>query len=235
VFNRCAEGFYKDIVPLIDKISRKELYEKFKKRYELWLGKFSTKKFMGEKTGEYLLHLDMIDSFYPDIKKVCIIRNPKDRIVSFHFHQLRKGKKTEKEITNKFILDYIHDRAIKDYEALIDYSGNIFCLTYEQLSGETRTTMMSILNYLGVEDLSDSIIERMVEEGSFSNLTKKDKLLPSDSGRQLGEENRNSHYRKGVVGDWKNHLSDSQSVLIDAKLKDLELKVYNKYKLKIYE
>jgi hypothetical protein len=27
-------------------------------------------------------------------------------------------------------------------------------------------------------------------------------------GRKIGEEDEKSHYRKGIAGDWRNHLTD---------------------------
>ncbi|WP_117208436.1 hypothetical protein [Allorhizocola rhizosphaerae] len=48
--------------------------------------------------------------------------------------------------------------------------------------------------------LPASYMHDVLERFSFTRLTK--------SGRRIGEEDVNSHYRKGVAGDWRNHLTD---------------------------
>ena len=69
-------GFYADLVPLLNKISRKDLYIKFRDRYREWCNMHRNgKRLVGDKTTEYIFHLDMIDDFYPGVKKICIIRD----------------------------------------------------------------------------------------------------------------------------------------------------------------
>lgn len=58
-------------------------------------------------------------------------------------------------------------------------------------------------------------IRRIVERRTFERLT----------GRKKGEENRDSHLRKGVPGDWKNHLSDALVGTFKHMYNDLVLKL----------
>lgn len=44
-------------------------------------------------------------------------------------------------------------------------------------------------------------------------------------GRKSGEENTNSHYRKGKRGDWKNHFSDTHKQIFKEKYGDLLIKL----------
>ncbi len=44
-------------------------------------------------------------------------------------------------------------------------------------------------------------------------------------GRNLGEEDVKSHYRKGVSGDWKNHLKEEHIKLFKEKHNDLLIKL----------
>jgi len=228
-FTETREGFFADLVPYLHKVSRNKLYDLFRERYSQWCNLYRKKLLVGEKTAEYLLHLDIVDYFYPRIKKLCIIRNPKDRVVSFHFHQLRRGQKIEQKITDKYVLNYCQNRMKREYEILLNYKGNIHCFTYEALTKNPELVVDGILEYLEVKSTNE-IIANMISRASFENLTKKDKLI-KDRSRKRGEENRKSQYRKGIIGDWKNHLTPKQAEIIDDALSDLEKKVFRKYNL----
>lgn len=50
----------------------------------------------------------------------------------------------------------------------------------------------------------------------FSNLTK---------GRDMGQEDVKSHYRKGTAGDWKNHFTDAHKAFFKKEYNDLLIKL----------
>lgn len=216
---------FADLVPLVDQLSRQELYAAFRERYNQYCQEQKgNKKIVGESTPAYVLYLDLVDMFYPEIKKICIIRDPKDRVVSWHFNQIRKGRKTDMIISDGFARDYAEERIKKEYESLLAYPGDIHCITYEQLSNNTAETIRGMIRYLGME-YTDEIIETMIREGDFKNLVAKD----SGSGRERGEESVTSHFRKGIVGDWKNYLSESQVQMVQELVGGLQKQVFAKY------
>ena len=53
-----------------------------------------------------------------------------------------------------------------------------------------------MLEFLGV-DTSKKVVAQCCTAGNFKKLA---------AGREPGTENRNSHFRKGTVGDWRNHF-----------------------------
>lgn len=57
---------------------------------------------------------------------------------------------------------------------------------------------------------------QILEENSFSK---------KSQGRSQGQENVKSHYRKGVAGDWKNHLKPEHIVYFKDNYNDLLLKL----------
>ncbi|MCK5211114.1 sulfotransferase [Candidatus Parcubacteria bacterium] len=224
--------FYADLVPLLNKINQQELFNKFRDRYREWCDKHSEgKKIVGDKTTEYVFHLDMIDDFYPRVKKICILRDPKDRIVSWNFHQIRKGRKKEEKISNKFVMDYCTNRIKKEYESMLKYNGYIHCLTYEMLKNNPNKVINNLLNYLEVKT-NNKLISNMIEAASIDSCRKKDKSISKEDKKEIiNNEMRKSHYRKGVVGDWKNYLTDKQVQIVDDILSSLEKKVFIKYKI----
>jgi|GEM_PF-1292325 len=224
--------FFSEQASLEGKISKEELYRKFIERYnELCQMHRQGKKIVGESSPAYVFYLDFIDSFYPGIKKLCIIREPKDRVVSWNFNQIRKGRKKETEISDEFALDYCRNRIKKEYEALLAYAGKIHCLTYEALSEHGAEAVKGILEYLGVK--SDcALVDHMLAEAAFEKVSNQDNNL---AGRKRGEELIMSHYRKGITGDWKNYLTERQAKMIDDFLSELQKQVFNKYKVMTYK
>ena len=223
------QNLFTDLVHYKDEVDKKELYKIFIKRYnEICDSQKKGKKLVGESTPAYIFHLDFIDQFYPEIKKICIIRDPKDRVVSWHFNQIRKKRKTEEYISDEFITDYCTQRIKKEYESLLAYQGEVHCLTYEFLSQQTVETIKKMLEYLSVK-IDDKIVAQMIEEADFKKLTAKDS---NSVGREKGQESINSYYRKGIVGDWQSHFSDRQINLVTDMLGDLQKEVFNKYNIK---
>lgn len=61
-----------------------------------------------------------------------------------------------------------------------------------------------------------SALEEILERLSFKKLA---------GGRKKGEENIKSHYRKGVHGDWKNHLNDDHVAFFKEHYNELLIKL----------
>ncbi len=61
-----------------------------------------------------------------------------------------------------------------------------------------------------------SALEEVTENLSFKKMA---------GGRKKGEENIKSHYRKGVHGDWKNHLNDEHIAYFKLHYNDLLIKL----------
>lgn len=218
---------FADLVPLAEHLPKEEFYKIMVERYSNFCDKQrGDKKIVGESTPAYVFHLDFIDSFYPDIKKICSIRDPKDKITSWHFSLKGRGRKTEEEITEHFALDYLSTRIVKEYEALLTYNKPLHCITYERMSREPHTTVCGLLEYLEMK-VTNEIIERMVRGASFEELTRKDSK--NAQTRKRGQEDQRQSLRKGIAGDWKNYLSEALAEKIDTIARPLREKVFEKY------
>ncbi len=60
--------------------------------------------------------------------------------------------------------------------------------------------------------LNDTDIQAIIQENSFKNLSK---------GRMQGAENIQSHYRKGVAGDWKNYFTEGHTAYFEKSFGDI--------------
>lgn len=67
-----------------------------------------------------------------------------------------------------------------------------------------------------VHTISVSMLQNILERKSFKNLS---------GGRRRGQENAKSHYRKGVPGDWTNHLNDEHVRVFRQHYGDLLMKL----------
>ncbi len=153
------------------------------------------KPVVGEKTTETVHHLDLVEQLYPGVLKICLLRDPRDRAVSFFYQQKRKGRlPADEKLAVAHVDEYI-SRVKKDYEGLLQAPPPVYVLTYEQLSTDISATLAALLRRIGVSD-SPAIIDHMAAEAGFQSL----------SSRAAGDEDASSHFRKGVVGDWRNGL-----------------------------
>jgi len=228
-FSHRVSGVFADVAALRGKVPDKDLRMLLVRRYgEYCVAQGGGKRLVGEATPAYIFFLDLIDSLYPNIKKICIIRDPKDMIVSWHFNLIRKNRKKENEpLTQDYALDYLEKRIAKEYKALLDYDGFIHCLTYEGLHKDSDTIVRGLVDYLGVAH-SPHLIASMIENATFEKQTEKE---DASTARRAGEENIKSGLRKGVVGDWKNHISEALAVKIDNAVRGLREEIRGKYKV----
>lgn len=76
---------------------------------------------------------------------------------------------------------------------------------YEDLLGDTPAVFARVVRHFGVV-LSPAKLNAIVDRHAFARVT----------GREPGQEDRRSFNRKGVAGDWRNHLSPRQAAAFDA-------------------
>ncbi|MBI2048264.1 MAG: sulfotransferase domain-containing protein [Parcubacteria group bacterium] len=219
---------FADLVPQKDQVSKKVFHAMALHRYSDYCNsQRGNKKIVGEGSPAYIFHLDFIDSLYPDVPKICSIRDPKDKIVSWYFNKMvRKGDATKPHISKEFALQYLKERIIKEYEALLNYKGNIHCITYEKMSKKTADTARGMVEYLGLH-VTDDELSHMIEDAAFEKQTERE----GGQKRIRGEENPKSGLRKGIVGDFKNYLSSDVVDIIDNHVGDLRKAVFEKYQV----
>jgi hypothetical protein len=87
-------------------------------------------------------------------------------------------------------------RAVEDGPAL--FGERYTEVRYEDLLERPHEEVGRLLGFLGV-DKKDSVVEHCVGSASFEKLSR---------GRERGQEDPTSFYRKGVAGDWKNHFTE---------------------------
>ncbi|MDH3376585.1 MAG: sulfotransferase [Gammaproteobacteria bacterium] len=164
-----------------------------------------TVKCVGEKTPNNFTYYPLLARLFPDSKYIYMIRDVRDVIVSAWFYNLAVGSD---QMLRQFVsIERYAVHVAKVWAAEVSSAmtlgrplGNNYCeIQYENLWQNPEHEVGRLLEFLDVST-SDSVINECLGLTDFSKLS---------GGRPRGTENRSSFYRKGVVGDWKNHLDDT--------------------------
>ncbi|MEW6667467.1 MAG: sulfotransferase [Thermodesulfobacteriota bacterium] len=160
---------------------------------------------LGFKNPDQLDCMEITSSLYPNMKYLHIIRDGRDVTVSGWFHNLR----TEEESFRRLFPGFRHyaescaqawDQKIRKARAFGRENPRRYLeFRYEDLHQEPEVALGRILSFLEV-DASPESVARCLEAGSFQRVSK---------GRNRGEEDRGSFFRKGIVGDWRNHFDEA--------------------------
>lgn len=162
-------------------------------------------RFVGEKDPGHLPHLPMLADMFPEAKFIHIIRDGRDVAISSWHHNQRAAD----NVKSRLSLDDILVKAGKDWVQQIsmarDYGRRVgpkkyFELRYEDLKADTATGTERLLRFLGA-DATPELVARCIEAARFERVS---------GGRQAGEEDPNSFFRKGVGGEWRSTLTIQQ-------------------------
>ncbi len=157
---------------------------------------------IGERTPDNFRALSTLHQLFPEAKFIQIIRDGRDAAASGWFHNLRVSPDwTRKEFGTlpRFAAKYARYwvqviGAGRAFEK--DHPAQYTEIKYEELHQDTAAGVMHLLEFLDV-DTSEKAVAQCCAAGDFKTLA---------GGREPGKENRDSHFRKGTIGDWRNHF-----------------------------
>ena len=203
--------------------------------FNFYIGLCPEIKAIGDRTPNNARNYDKIYFSLSDSQLIHVIRNPLDVCVSMAFHEwnlFRTNKSflsildnnqlltldaviksntnlfKDLSILDKFLNEWI-EHNIKAIEMKEKFPDKIIFLKYEDLQHQTYKEIHRMFNFLNVST-EPSVLSYIIEASSFERL----------SGRKKGVEDRTSFFRKGIVGDWKNYMSEKDIKYIFNKTKD---------------
>ena len=148
-------------------------------------------KYLIEKSPNNIYYVSNIKKSFPNAKLLSIYRDGRDFVVSHKFFSEKLGRQWN-------LKDSIESWKKAIYQQFnMQKSHDIYALSYESLQNESFETTQNILNFLNVNYDNQNIYE-MIDKSSFQKIT----------GRKKGI-GKQDFYRKGVSGDWRNHLSET--------------------------
>ncbi|XP_035396697.1 sulfotransferase 6B1-like [Cygnus atratus] len=169
-------------------------------------------------------HLDynMLPSNFKNknCKMIYISRNPKDTAVSmYHYYRENPHLPTVDTWTAFFDLflegDVVCGSWFDHFLSWEEHKNdkNILFLFYEDMKKDLPKIVKEISVFLDI-DISDDDIQDICKKSSFSEMkndTEKENSDPSHTVCAL-TSNRKLIFRKGTVGDWKNHFTQKQNL-----------------------
>ncbi|XP_077193105.1 sulfotransferase 2B1-like [Paroedura picta] len=154
-------------------------------------------------------------------KVIYTLRNPKDVLVSFyHFSMMIKVLKTPgtlQECLEEFLTgNVIYGSWFEHVKGWMELKGrpNFFYITYEELRQDLRGCVEKICRFLGKE-LNSQQIDSVVENASFRKMKENKMSNFSQLDETMVDFKKGEFMRKGISGDWKNHLTVAQNEYFD--------------------
>lgn len=151
-------------------------------------------------------------------KYVYVARNPKDVATSYYFHDQSKGG-YEGTWEEHFQLFLNGDLTFGSYfEHVLPWwevsqrDKNILFLKYEDMKNNLADNITRIASFLNIQ-AEAHLIDQVVTLSSFKSMSSNQNTnfdwIPQRAGVP-------THFRKGDIGDWRNHFTEEQSQKLDA-------------------
>ncbi len=155
-----------------------------------------------DKTPPHAYWIDDLSALYPNGKFICCTRDVRDAAVSlYHMWRMNNpGQSGDLLYSARWYAQHTYGRMIQAARASAGrlQPGQYTETAYEDRKASPHREVERLLRFIGL-DASSEMVCRCVEAGDFKRLT----------GREPGQEAQ-SLYRKGTVGDWRNHLTPGQ-------------------------
>lgn len=151
--------------------------------------------------------VDLIRQIFPKSFIIPMVRDGRDVAVSFAFQFKRKGNPNTFDDYGKIKLEYLelvskawglYSRHLLEFIKLND--ERFFHIKYEDLKENSLIVLQLLFNKLNAKS-SLTTINKIIRNTTFEVMS---------GGRSPGDENVNHHKRKGIIGDWKNHLGERE-------------------------
>ncbi|XP_032636894.1 sulfotransferase 6B1-like [Chelonoidis abingdonii] len=156
--------------------------------------------------------------FKSKAKILLLVRNPKDTAVSyFHFYNNMPTLPSFSS-WDEYFTAFMHGKLCwgSYFDYLVEWNKhmddeNIMVITYEELKENQTLGLKKIADFFGFF-VSGEEIQMVAEKSSFEAMKEKSFKTHGTFGKIL--------FRKGTVGDWKDHFSEAQNKQMERKFEE---------------
>lgn len=194
-------------------------------------------KVIGDKTPAfYAQQFRHLQSIFPDAYYVQIVRDPRDVVVSHHFHAYRLDewsffgdKDKAKDVGQR-----IKDGAQVGSDLLDETSVTRLVKAWKQVQGngiEAADAFPNRHRLLRYEDLLVrpayelkhifDLVEQPLTGAEIDDIVARFSFEQMSQGRKIGQEDPKSFFRKGGSGDWKTYFTPEFDAMVRDQAKDL--------------
>lgn len=153
---------------------------------------------------------------------IYVMRNPRDVFTSsFHYHQMASflvNPGTQTEFLHKFVDGKVMFGSWFDHVKGWLHPGglqHIMYISYEEMIQDLKAAVARLAEFLDTpldSETMGKIANRCVFKNMKNNKMSNYSLVPSE----FMDQNTSEFLRKGIVGDWKNHLTAAEGEYFDA-------------------
>lgn len=170
---------------------------------------------VGEKTPATVRCLGRVEQLFPEAKVILILRDGRDVVVSGWFHVIRQHGRENADTSLAAYCRRVARAWRHDTQAALAFRDrrpeHVLLLRYEDLHAAAEPAMARTFRFLGL-DSGPKTVAAAVAAGRFEQVS---------GGRGRGEEDRDSQFRKGIVGDWKNHFDAETEAIFQEEAGDV--------------
>ena len=162
----------------------------------------------------------ILDDYFPEAKKILILRNARDVVVSFSEWKKQVIGSLLKAAPRSiaFFMRYLNNWCALHESWLNDVENNPswLVITYEDMKNDFAGTLKSVFNFLEL-DANDEFI---------SDLTRKLYGIDNPTYQKENKERGYSFFRKGAIGEWQEKYSWWHKSLYNVFFKSRVDKIY---------
>ena len=153
----------------------------------------------------YTGHIPMTNMFFLNdfLNIIAMIRDPRDVVVSGAYFNIMKGNLAKEDFKENVLANLYSGHVFTIlYSFLGQRNYTPYCIVkYEDMMADALKCASNIFDHFGYE-YDQEILKSAIINTQFKNMSE---------GREAGQENVNHYFRKGVIGDWKNYLTQKEN------------------------
>jgi hypothetical protein len=181
-----------------------------------------------ERKRPHELHASVV-SYFRHRKVVLLVRDPRDVVVSMYMQRTKRGMRPPFSGT----LSEFLDEPVGSFDTLIQYynlwsepaasTENRLIVRYEDLRAEPSQELRRVVDFIGLSEVEDTVIDEAVAFGAFDNMRAMEKR-GSIQKKQMrpGDPNDEESFktRKGQVGGYVEYLNAEQVASLERRMRD---------------